>query len=122
MEAIDGTGAEATEGLARTPEPPYWVVIFSSRRNAQPGDQYDETAQRMLSLAAQQPGYLGVEEAAEHIAITVSYWADEASIAAWRRDADHAFAQYEGRTRWYDAYELRVARVERAHSFVREQR
>ena len=75
----------------------------------------------MLSLAAQQPGYLGVEEAAEHIAITVSYWADEASIAAWRRDADHAFAQYEGRTRWYDAYELRVARVERAQSFVREQ-
>src|SRR5207249_3743519 len=24
------------------------------------------------------------------------------------------------RTRWYDAYELRVARVERAHSFVRD--
>ena len=92
MEAIDG-GADVTEGLARTPEPPYWAVIFSSRRNAQPGDQYDETAQRMLSLAAEQPGYLGVEEAAEHIGITVSYWADEASIAAWRRDADHAFAR-----------------------------
>jgi heme-degrading monooxygenase HmoA len=115
-------GGESGAGLARTPEPPYWAVIFSTRRNAQPGDQYDETAQRMLNLAAQQPGYLGVEEAAEGIGITVSYWADEASIAAWRRDADHAFAQYEGRTRWYDAYELRVARVERAHSFVREGR
>jgi heme-degrading monooxygenase HmoA len=120
VEAIDGS--PATAGLASTPEPPYWAVIFSSRRNAQPGDQYDETAQRMLALAAQQPGYLGVEEAAETIGITVSYWADEASIAAWRRDADHAFAQYEGRTRWYDAYELRVARVERAHSFVRDVR
>ena len=54
------------------------------------------------------------------IGITVSYWADEASIAAWRRDADHAFAQYEGRARWYDAYELRVARVERAQSFTRD--
>jgi heme-degrading monooxygenase HmoA len=108
------------DGLAHTPEPPYWAVIFSTRRNEQPGDSYDETAQRMTTLAARQPGYLGVEEAHAGIGITVSYWTDEASIAAWKRDADHAFAQYEGRTRWYDAYELRVARVERAHSFVRD--
>ncbi len=63
---------------------------------------------------------LGVETVHADIGITVSYWTDEESIAAWKRDADHAFAQYEGRTRWYDAYELRVARVERAHSFVRD--
>lgn len=110
----DGTG------LARTPEPPYWVVVFSSCRNPQPGDQFDETDQKMMALAARQPGFLGVESAGGDIGITVSYWADEESIAAWRRDSDHAFAQYEGRTRWYDAYELRVGRVERAHSFVRE--
>ncbi len=109
-----------TDGLAETPDPPYWAVIFSNRRNEQPGDDYDETATRMVALAARQPGFLGVEEARAAIGITVSYWADEASIAAWRRDADHAFAQYEGRARWYDAYELRVARVERVHSFVRD--
>jgi heme-degrading monooxygenase HmoA len=108
-------------GLAHTPEPPYWAVIFSARRNVQPGDQFDETDKRMMALAAQQPGYLGVETTAAGIGITISYWADEESIAAWRRNADHAFAQYEGRSRWYDAYELRVARVERAHSFVRDQ-
>src|SRR5665213_3978377 len=113
-------GIETDDGLAHTPEPPYWAVIFSTRRNEQSGDSYDETAQRMTTLAARQPGYLGVEEAHAGIGITVSYWTDEASIAAWKRDADHAFAQYEGRTRWYDAYELRVARVERAHSFVRD--
>jgi heme-degrading monooxygenase HmoA len=111
---------EAGAGLARTPEPPYWAVIFSTLRNAQPGDQFDETDKKMMALAAQQPGFLGVETASTEIGITVSYWSDEASIAAWKRDADHAFAQYEGRTRWYDAYELRVARVERGHSFVRE--
>jgi heme-degrading monooxygenase HmoA len=120
------SGPNAAPGLARTPEPPYWAVIFAARRNVVPGDGYDETAQQMLVLAARQPGYLGVETAhdgIEHeagIGITVSYWADEESIAAWKRDADHAFAQYEGRARWYDAYELRVAHVERAHSFVRE--
>lgn len=116
-------GVEPTaEGLAATPDPPYWAVIFSTVRNVAPGDHYDETADRMMTLAAQQPGYLGVETAHADIGITVSYWADEEAIAAWKRDADHAFAQYEGRTRWYDAYELRVARVERAHSFVRDGR
>jgi heme-degrading monooxygenase HmoA len=113
-------GGERVEGLARTPDPPYWAVIFTSHRAVQPGDKYDETAQRMLTLAALQPGFLGVETAHEVVGITVSYWADEASIAAWKRDAEHAFAQYEGRTRWYDAYELRVARVERAYGFTRD--
>jgi heme-degrading monooxygenase HmoA len=121
VEAIDHVeGGEGGEGLAHTPEPPYWAVIFSTHRDPQPGDRYDETAEEMMKLAARQAGFLGVETAHSGIGITVSYWTDEESIAAWKRHADHAFAQYEGRTRWYDAYELRVARVERAHSFVRD--
>jgi heme-degrading monooxygenase HmoA len=109
----------AGSGPARTPDPPYWAVIFTSVRSRESGDEFDETDERMMALAAQQPGYLGVDSAYSHIGITVSYWADEASITAWRRNADHAFAQYEGRTRWFDAYEIRVARVERAYSFTR---
>ena len=112
-------GSDAHPGLARTPDPPYWAVIFTSLRNRQPGDKFDETDEHMTALAAQQPGYLGMETAYADVGITVSYWSDEEAIAAWRRNAEHAFAQYEGRTRWLDAYELRVARVERAHSFVR---
>ena len=101
--------------LAQTPEPPYYAVIFVSRRRPQPGDRYDETAERMFALAAEQPGFLGVDTCHDDIGITVSYWKDEASIAAWKRHDEHAFAQYEGKTRWYDAYELRIARVERAY-------
>lgn len=107
-------------GLASTPKPPYFAVIFSARRNAQPDDGYAETAARMQSLASKQPGFLGVDSTEGDLEITVSYWADEASIAAWKREADHVFAQYEGRSRWYDAYEIRVARVERAYGFERE--
>ena len=110
--------------FARTPEPPYWAVIFTSHRDASsnPGtDGYDDTATRMLALAAEQPGYLGVEHARDGIGITVSYWADEASIASWKRNADHQFAQYEGKTRWYDGFEMRIARVERAYNFRRAQ-
>ncbi len=106
--------------LAQTPEPPYFAVIFSSRRNVQPDDRYEETAKRMFELAAGQPGFLGVDSAREEIGITVCYWTDEQAIAGWKRDADHVFAQYEARARWYDAYEIRIARVERAYGFGRD--
>jgi heme-degrading monooxygenase HmoA len=107
--------------FAHTPDPPYYAVIFSSVRKMEPADGYDETAKRMFELAAAQPGYLGVDSVdAGDVGITVSYWTDEAAIAAWKRNADHEFAQYEGRTRWYDGYELRVAKVERAYRFTRD--
>jgi heme-degrading monooxygenase HmoA len=106
--------------LATTPEPPYYAVIFTSVRDEQPGDGYEKTSNQMFSLAARQPGFLGVESAREGVGITVSYWTDTASIDAWKRDADHSFAQYEGRTRWYTDYAIRVARVERAYDFHRD--
>lgn len=106
----------SSASFARLPKPPYYAVIFSSRRGAD--DQgYEQTAARMVELAAQQPGFLGVESArgAEGFGITVSYWASEAAIAAWRAQAEHCVAQESGRARWYEHYEIRVARVERAY-------
>ncbi len=103
--------------FANTPAPLYYAVIFTTRRTA--GDAgYGEMAQRMDELAARQPGYLGIESVrdADGIGITVSYWASEAAIAAWRRHAEHVAARELGRSRWYEHYELRVARVERAYA------
>lgn len=100
--------------LARTPEPPYYAVIFTSVRTSD-GEGYDDTADRMFELAAEQPGFLGVDTAREDVGITVSYWTDEAAIAAWKRQVEHIAAREEGRRRWYAAYEMRVARVERAY-------
>lgn len=102
--------------FAVLPEPPYYAVIFSSRRSE--GDQgYDQTAARMVELAAAQPGFLGIESArdAEGFGITVSYWASEEAIAAWKAQAEHRLAREHGRQRWYTHFELRVARVERAY-------
>jgi heme-degrading monooxygenase HmoA len=104
--------------LAKTPEPPYWAVIFTSVRTA--GDQgYAQTADEMERLAADQPGYLGIESMRdEHgVGITVSYWESEEAIAGWSRHADHLAAQKAGREKWYRAYVLRVARVERVRHF-----
>jgi heme-degrading monooxygenase HmoA len=102
--------------LAATPEPPYYAVIFTSRRTA--GDRgYGAMAGRMVALAAGQPGFLGVESArgADGLGITVSYWRDEASIAAWKRHTEHQQAQRVGQQTWYADYHVRVARVERAY-------
>jgi heme-degrading monooxygenase HmoA len=74
----------------------------------------------MIELAATQPGFLGVDSVRDGIGITVSYWRDEASIVAWRQDAEHRLAQLAGRDRWYEDYSVRIARVERAYAFSRE--
>lgn len=105
------------DGIARTPEPPYYAVIFTSLRTAQE-EGYGEAAARMVELAAGMPGFLGVESAREEVGITVSYWRDLESIAAWRRQAEHVVVQAAGRRLWYERYAVRIALVERARSFA----
>lgn len=108
-------------GFARTPKPPYYAVIFTSRRNAQDDAGYAEASQRMLDLASQQPGFLGAESTrdAEGFGITVSYWADEAAITGWKMQTDHAAIRERGRWLWYRHFEVRVAKVERAYGQAR---
>jgi len=103
--------------IAPTPQPPYYAVIFTAQRT-EIDDGYDATAKLMLRLAAEQPGFLGVEHARDGLGITVSYWADEAAIAAWKAQADHQLAQRHGRAKWYSTFSIRVARVERAYGFT----
>jgi predicted alpha/beta hydrolase family esterase/heme-degrading monooxygenase HmoA len=101
---------------ACTPTPPYYSVIFSSRRSAVDED-YGAVADRMVALAAGQPGFLGVESArgADGFGITVSYWASLDAIVAWKANAEHRVAQALGHRKWYQHFEVRIARVERAY-------
>jgi len=104
-------------GFARTPKPPYYAVIFTSLRTA--GENgYGKTADRMVELAGQQPGFLGVESVrdADGFGITVSYWASTEAISRWKAHAEHLIAQETGKRLWYEHYELRVAKVERAYA------
>jgi heme-degrading monooxygenase HmoA len=105
--------------FARLPEPPYFAVIFSSqRRLADEDDGYAEAAQRMLELVKQQPGFLGVESTrdASGFGITVSYFRDEQSIREWKLNDEHSQVRERGRKQWYEHFEVRVAKVERAYS------
>jgi len=103
--------------IAHPPAPPYYAVIFSSLRTA--GDHgYGEAATRMLELAREQPGFLGVESAREDgLGITVSYWRNEADILAWKQQAEHRAVREQGRSTWYSAFHTRVCKVERAYAF-----
>ncbi|WP_443693911.1 antibiotic biosynthesis monooxygenase family protein [Pseudomonas sp.] len=103
--------------IAHTPAPPYYAVIFSSLRTAD-DHGYGEAATRMLELAREQPGCLGVESAREDgVGITVSYWRNEADILAWKQQAEHRAVREQGRSTWYSAFHTRVCKVERAYAF-----
>ena len=103
--------------FAETPKPPYYAVIFASTMTGEDSSGYGEMAERMVALAQQQDGYLGVDSAREEIGITVSYWRDEAAIKAWKQQVDHVEAREQGRGKWYGSYSLRVAKVERAYTW-----
>lgn len=127
MSATDDTPDSA---FAQTPPPPYYAVIFTSTRTGAEvgGDNheadYGAMAQRMVELAATMPGFLGVESVRDGSTpgapgITVSYWRSLEDIAAWQAHAEHRVAQRLGRERWYQGFQLRVCKVERAYGFER---
>jgi len=98
--------------IADTPPAPYYAVIFTSVRT-EVEDGYDSMAEKMLELAARQPGFLGAESAREDVGITVSYWSNLESIQNWKTVAEHREAQKLGREQWYASYRIRISKVER---------
>jgi len=102
--------------IAQTPKPPYYAVIFTSTRT-ETDDNYADTADKMVALAQQQDGFLGIEFARDEIGITVSYWRDLDAIKNWRQNAEHSLAREKGRKDWYQAFKTRIAKVERDYSF-----
>ena len=102
--------------IAKTPEPPYYAVIFTSCRT-EVDKGYGETAQRMLKLASQQPGFLGVESSRKSIGITVSYWSDLKYIKLWKQNTAHILAQKQGRKIWYKEFKIRICKVESDYGF-----
>lgn len=104
--------------LTATFPTPYYAVIFTSLRADDDGHAYEQAAQRMVELAIEQPGFLGVESArgSDGLGITVSYWTDEAAIVAWKNHAEHREARQQGREGWYRGFTTRVAKVERDYA------
>lgn len=97
--------------IADTPTPPYYAVIFTSKRTSV-DNGYNEMSDRMIELASQEDGFLGIESAREEYGITVSYWKDLESINNWRNNMEHKIAKERGRKEWYLQFKIRIAKVE----------
>jgi heme-degrading monooxygenase HmoA len=104
-------------GMIRTPQPPYYAVIFSSQRTE--GDKgYEAMADKMVKLASMQAGFLGVESARDDgLGITISYWESLEAIKNWKDHSVHKVAQEKGKNEWYKNFSLRVCKVERDSFF-----
>lgn len=104
--------------IATTPSPPYYAVIFTSVRT-DVTEGYGDAAARMVELAREQPGFLGVESARSELGITVSYWESLEAVRSWKQQSEHKIAQQTGRDRWYESYKTRICKVERDYEFER---
>lgn len=101
--------------LADTPKPPYYFVSFSSQLADTEGDLYSQMGDRMVELAKNQKGFLGVESTRNEagFGITISYWKTKEDIKNWKLNAEHLVAQKLGKETFYRYYKTRVGLVER---------
>jgi heme-degrading monooxygenase HmoA len=102
--------------ISDTPKPPYYAVIFTSEPTEN-SEGYEETIDKMVTLASELDGYLGIETSGKQLGITVSYWKDLYSIREWKLRTEHVEAQKKGMRTWYKAYKTRICKVERDYGF-----
>ena len=113
------TSKDVTEDKKNNWPKPYFAVIFTAQRSLSGDDIYEITSDRMMQLAQQQPGFLGVESVRgdDGLGITVSYWRDPKSIRNWRKNSEHLVAQEMGRQEFYQWYRVRIDEVADDHAF-----
>lgn len=99
--------------IVKTPQPPYYAVIAPAEL-ATDVNGYPEMAMRLMETAHEIDGFLGIESCFQgRFTLAVSYWRSLEAIEAWRQHARHGVAKELGKSRWFEGYFTRIARVER---------
>jgi len=93
------------------------AVLFEAWPEPGQHDRYFELAAALRPELDAIDGFLGIERF-ESLAepgklLSLSWWRDEAAIAAWRSAEHHRAAQAEGRATVFRDYRLRIATVVR---------
>jgi len=98
------------------------VVLFRSRLVPEAGDDYSRMAEEMLATAKTMPGFVDFKsyQAEDGERISVVWWQDHETMAAWRAHPRHQIAQQAGREKWYQMFKIEVAEVVRSGAFERE--
>src|SRR6478672_6812469 len=99
--------------ISKTPKPPYYAVIFTSINADVDHTEHTEMYQRMVKIAQNYQGYLGIEPARnpDGSGVAAVYWRDHESILAFARDPEHLIAKKKGREIWYSHYFIRICKV-----------
>jgi heme-degrading monooxygenase HmoA len=97
------------------------VIVFRSRLTAEAGDDYSEMAAEMLATAKDMPGFVEFKsfKADDGERLSMVYWQDHETLAAWRNHPRHRIAQSTGRAKWYANFRMEVADVARESKFDR---
>jgi heme-degrading monooxygenase HmoA len=97
------------------------VVVFRSRLSAEAGDDYSDMAAEMLATAKEMPGFVEFKsfKADDGERVSLVYWQDHETMAAWRNHPRHRVAQSNGRSKWYSSYRIEVADIARQNVFER---
>jgi heme-degrading monooxygenase HmoA len=97
------------------------VVVFRSRLTAEAGDDYSQMAEEMLATAQDMPGFVEFKsfKSDDGERVSLVYWQDHETMAAWRNHPRHRVAQTNGRSKWYAYFRLEVADILRETKFER---
>ena len=95
------------------------VVIFEVTMKEGRAQDYFDLAAAMRAELEQVDGFISVERFASLTApdryVSVSFWRDEAAVAAWRAHAGHRAAQARGKADIFARYRITVAEVLRSY-------
>lgn len=97
------------------------IVLFRSRLTAEAGEDYEQMAGEMLATACEMPGFIDFKtfQAADDERLSVIRWKDDETLKQWRSHPRHRVAQRNGRTKWYQYFQIEVAEVVRHSAFDR---
>ena len=96
------------------------AVIFESWPKPGKKQAYLDMAAALMPLVAEIDGFISIERfqsvSDEGKMVALSFWRDEASVAAWRNVVEHRRVQQKSRQTVFDNYRLRIAQVLRDYT------
>lgn len=96
------------------------AVIFEVWTKGAHRDEYLDLASQLKSALANVDGFISIERFASlsqpEKLLSLSFWRDEQSVAAWRNLEAHRAAQFKGRSHIFADYRLRVATIMRDYA------
>ncbi len=98
------------------------AVIFEVTPREGRADDYFDLAVSLMPEVERIDGFISVERYQSttnpNKYVSLSFWRDDASVAAWRAHAGHGVAQKRGKEEIFADFRIRIATVERDYTLA----